>query len=112
MASPEDEVAEKKQNVQEFAGEAQSVESFMGFVHSAEEDGALDAKTKELMSLALGVTLRCEDCIVWHLDAAIAAGATEDEIVEALEIAVVMGGGPALMYATEAYETLQAFDLD
>ncbi|WP_229120985.1 carboxymuconolactone decarboxylase family protein [Halapricum desulfuricans] len=110
MTSPEDVVAEKKENVQAFAGEADSIESFMGFVHNAESGGALDAKTKELMSLALGVTLRCEDCIVWHLDAALEAGATEAEIVEALEIAVVMGGGPALMYATEAYETLQDFD--
>jgi len=110
MVSPEDAVAEKKQNVQSFAGEASSVESFLGFVHNAESDGALDAKTKELMSLALGVTLRCEDCIIWHLDAALEAGATEAEIIEALEIAVVMGGGPALMYATEAYETLQEFD--
>lgn len=110
MTSPKDAVAEKKESVQSFAGEASSVESFMGFVHSAESDGALDTKTKELMSLSLGVALRCEDCIVWHLDAALEAGATDDEIVEALEIAVVMGGGPALMYASEAYETLLAFD--
>jgi len=110
MTSPEDAVAEKKRNVQSFAGEASSVESFLGFVHDAESEGALDTKTKELMSLALGVTLRCEDCIIWHLDAALEAGATEAEIVEALEISVVMGGGPALMYATEAYETLQEFD--
>jgi len=110
MTSPQQAVAAKKESVQSFAGEASSVESFMGFVQGAESDGALDTKTKELMSLSLGVALRCEDCIVWHLDAALSAGATEGEIVEALEVAVVMGGGPALMYATEAYETLQDFE--
>ncbi len=109
MASPKEDVAEKKQNVQSFAGEADSVESFLGFVHSAEADGALDNKTKELMSLALGVNLRCGDCIAWHLDGALEAGATEAEVIEALEIAVVMGGGPALMYATRAYEALQEY---
>lgn len=109
MASPEQEVAEKKENVQAFAGEADSIQSFMGFVHDAESDGALDNKTKELMSLSLGVNLRCGDCIAWHLDAALEAGATEAEVIEALEIAVVMGGGPALMYATRAYEALQEY---
>jgi AhpD family alkylhydroperoxidase len=109
MASPKQEVAEKKENVQAFAGEADSIQSFMGFVHDAESDGALDNKTKELMSLSLGVNLRCGDCIAWHLDGALEAGATEEEVIEALEIAVVMGGGPALMYATQAYEALQEY---
>ncbi len=81
----------------------------MGFVQNAESDGALDVKTKELLSLSIGVALRCEDCILWHLDAALEAGASEDEIVETLAVAVVMGGGPALMYATEAHEALRAF---
>jgi len=107
MESPEAALKEKKGNVQEFAGSADNVGSFVEFVHAAEDDGALDTKTKELISLAIGVAVTCEDCVIWHLDGALEAGATREEVEEALTVAVVMGGGPALMYATTAHQALQ-----
>ncbi|WP_372913035.1 carboxymuconolactone decarboxylase family protein [Salinigranum sp.] len=90
--------------------EAPELEQFAGFIHSAEGTNVLDNKTKELMSLAIGVAVRCEHCILWHTDAALEAGATHDEVVDALKIAVVMGGGPAMTYAVDAYEVLCALE--
>lgn len=90
-------------------GDTPELEAFMGYVQSAEEPAALDAKTKELMSLAIGVVIRCEPCILWHTDGAVEAGATREEIADALKVAVVMGGGPALAYASEAYQVAAEF---
>jgi AhpD family alkylhydroperoxidase len=92
--------------------EAPELEQFAGFIHSAEATATIDHKTKELMSLAIGVAVRCDHCILWHTDAALEAGATHDEIVDTLKIAVVMGGGPAMTYAVDAYETLLALEAE
>ena len=65
-------------------------------VQAAMADGALDTKTKELMALAISVALRCEDCIAYHARAAVKHGATEDEVLESLGVAVELGGGPSV----------------
>lgn len=75
------------------------------------ENGALDVKTKELMALSIGVIKQCLDCIGFHVKAAIRAGATREEVAEAISVAIVMGGGPAMMYgakALDAYDQLSA----
>ena len=77
---------------------------------NASKDGVLDAKTKELIALAIGVCIRCDGCIAFHMHDAIKAGATHDEIVEALGVAVLMGGGPAMVYASEALQALKQFE--
>jgi len=109
----------RTQELDEFKGtlgdlveEAPELKQFSGFIESAEATTVLDHKTKELLSLAIGIVTRCDHCILWHTDAALEAGATHDEIVDALKIAVVMGGGPAMTYAVDAYETLQALEAE
>ena len=59
----------------------------------AVEPGALDAKTKELMALAISIAVRCEGCIAYHVHDAIQAGATRQELMETLGVALFMGGG-------------------
>lgn len=71
--------------------------------------GALDAKTKELMSLAIGIAVHCEGCIAYHVHDALEAGASRAEIVETIGVAIMMGGGPGLMYGCEALEALDQF---
>ena len=68
--------------------------------------GALDAKTKELIALAIGVATRCDDCIAFHAKAAAHLGATREEIMETLGMAIYMGAGPSVMYAAEALEAV------
>jgi AhpD family alkylhydroperoxidase len=67
----------------------------------------LDAKTKELISLAVAVSLRCDGCIASHTDAAKRAGATKEEIVEALGVAISINAGAALVYSARVVD---AFD--
>lgn len=83
--------------------------SFMAMHGAAGKSGALDAKTKELMALAISVVIRCQGCIGFHTHDAIQAGASKEEIMEALGVAIVMGGGPAVMYATHALEAYEQF---
>lgn len=75
-------------------------------------DGALDAKTKELMALAIGIAVRCDGCIAFHVHDALEAGASEDEIVDTIGVAIMMGGGPAVVYGSAALEALKQFQLD
>lgn len=75
----------------------------------AVEDGALSRKTKELMALAISVAVHCEGCIAYHAHDAIAAGATRQELLEAIGMAILMGGGPAAMYAVHALDAIAQF---
>ncbi len=75
----------------------------------AVEDGALSAKTKELMALAISISSRCEGCIAYHVHDAVKAGATRPELVETLGVAILMGGGPASMYAAHALDAIEQF---
>lgn len=71
--------------------------------------GALDTKTKQLIALGIGITARCEGCIAYHVHDAILAGATRAEILETMGISIMMGGGPAVVYACQALEALDQF---
>ncbi len=75
----------------------------------AVEAGALDAKTKQLMALSISVAVRCDGCIAFHTQDAIAAGATRAELLEAIGVAVMMGGGPASMHAAHALDAIDQF---
>ena len=65
-------------------------------------DGAISAKNKELIALAIGITQRCSGCIGFHVKALQKLGCSRAELEEMLAVCVYMGGGPALMYAAEA----------
>jgi AhpD family alkylhydroperoxidase len=66
--------------------------------------GKLDAKTRELISLAVAVSLRCDGCITVHTTEAIKAGATKEEIVEALGVAITVNAGAALVYSARVLD--------
>lgn len=83
------------------------MKAFAGMAQAAAKAGALDTKTKELIALAIGVAIRCDDCIAFHAKAAMEHGARREEVLETLGMAIYMGAGPAVMYASHAIE---AFD--
>jgi AhpD family alkylhydroperoxidase len=68
----------------------------------------LGEKTRQLISLAVAVTTRCDGCIVFHTEAALKAGATKEEISEALGVAVAMNAGAALIYSTRVLDAAGA----
>jgi AhpD family alkylhydroperoxidase len=70
--------------------------------------GSIDAKTKELIALAIGITQHCSGCIGFHVKALVKLGCSKQELEEMLGVCVYMGGGPALMYASEAIAAFES----
>ncbi|MCA9320682.1 MAG: carboxymuconolactone decarboxylase family protein [Planctomycetes bacterium] len=85
------------------------MKAFRDLHHAAAKAGALDVKTKELIALGIAVGARCDDCIAFHTHDAMKAGATRAEILETLGVAILMGGGPSMMYATHVLEAMSQF---
>lgn len=83
------------------------MKSFNELGRAATAPGVLDAKTKELIAMALSVAARCDPCIGFHAKALVKLGATRQELDETLGVTTYMGGGPSLMYAANA---IAAFD--
>ena len=75
----------------------------------AVEDGALSGKTKELMAVAISMAVHCEGCVACHVHAAVAAGATRPELLETIGVAILMGGGPASVYAAYTLDAMYQF---
>lgn len=86
------------------------VKRFFALDQDVYEDGALPKRTKELLGLVASTVLRCNDCIRHHLSEAIAAGATEAEIAEALGIALIVGGSITIPYLRHAFEHLESIE--
>ncbi len=81
-----------------------------GALHQASmKTGALDNKTKELIALGIAITARCEGCISAHVHAAMQAGAGKEEIAETVSVAILMGGGPAVVYGIAAMQAHSQF---
>jgi len=85
----------------------ETVRAFGGLATAASKDGSLSKKLKELMAVSISICLRCEGCIAYHTQAAIKAGASREEFVETVNVAIEMGGGPSTVYGAKA---LQAFE--
>jgi len=87
----------------------EAMKAFTGLAQAALTPKALDVKTKELIALGIAVAIRCDDCIGFHVKAALDQGATRAEVTETLAMAVYMGAGPAVMYATHALDAFEQF---
>ena len=87
-----------------------TMSAFAELHKSSMAEGALPAKTKELIAVGIAITIRCSGCIVAHVKDALRAGATADEIMETIGVAVMMGGGPSVVYGCEAMEVLKQFE--
>jgi AhpD family alkylhydroperoxidase len=82
-------------------------EAFLQMEEAAFSDGALPKKAKELIAVGISVTIDCESCMQWHIEQAAAAGATVREVLEAVEVGIEMGGGPATVSARFALEVME-----
>jgi AhpD family alkylhydroperoxidase len=85
-----------------YAGYAQLHNAAMG-------DGALPARTKELIALAIAVTRECDGCVVAHARGAARRGATAPEVAEAMGVAILMNGGPGTVWGPRAYAAFEEF---
>lgn len=82
------------------------MDTVFSMVQKTYRDGALSHASKELMALAIGIYGRCEPCMIHHTNAALEAGATREQVMETLEVAIQMGGGPSVAYGYKLVEIL------
>ena len=91
------------------AGIPDVMKGFSAIAQAALKANALDTKTKELLALAISVAVRCDPCIAFHAEAAVRQGASREEVLETVGLAVYMGAGPSAMYAAKALEAFDQF---
>ncbi|MEY4435967.1 MAG: hypothetical protein RL175_922 [Pseudomonadota bacterium] len=87
--------------------QSEAMQGFGQLARASMAEGAITAKNKELIALAIGITQHCSGCVGFHVKALRKLGCSREELEEMLTICVYMGGGPALMYSAEA---LKAWD--
>jgi AhpD family alkylhydroperoxidase len=82
------------------------IKRFFNLDTRAYEDGSLPARTKELLGLVASAVLRCNDCIDYHLIQCVEAGFTDEELYEALNVSLVVGGSIVIPHLRHAFETI------
>jgi AhpD family alkylhydroperoxidase len=85
-----------------------TVRGYTSLGGAGSKTGHLDAKTRELIALAVAISLRCDGCITVHSDAARKLGVTKEEIAEALGVAISVNAGAAIVYSTRALDAFAA----
>ncbi len=85
-----------------------TVRGYRGLSEAGAKTNLLGAKTRELIALAVAVTRQCDGCIVVHTDAAVKQGATREEIIEALGVAVTVNAGASLIFSARALDAFKA----
>ena len=105
----EQSIKNRKKLHNQFINNVKTYKSFLELEEKAFNDGAISKKTKELMALSISIVTKCEPCMEWHLDQALQAGATDEEIYETIDVAIEMGGGPAAAYARFVLNALEYF---
>jgi AhpD family alkylhydroperoxidase len=86
---------------------SRSYRAFLELEKAAYSDGALARKQKELIAVGISLIMDCESCLEWHIGKALEAGATEEQILEAIDVGIEMGGGPATVSSRFALKALE-----
>lgn len=95
-----------RKSIKAMGDRAASLSSFTALTIATVNEGELSTKVKELMAFSISVAIHCEECVVYHLRNALQAGASEKEVYEAADVAIMMGGGPAVVHAAKLVELL------
>jgi len=88
------------------AGATLVTKRFFGLDGKTYEDGALPAKTKELLGLVASMVLRCDDCIAYHIDQCVRAGVSDTELWESFDVALIVGGSIVIPHLRRGVEFL------
>lgn len=107
MSKRVDEFRKEREQLNEavLARENLNIKRFFGLDSAVYRDGALPAKTKELLGLVASLVLRCDDCITYHVIQARALGVTDAEFDEVMSIGLVVGGSITIPHLRRAYRT-------
>lgn len=88
--------------------DSKTYRAFVEMEKAAFSPGALGKKEKELIAIGISVRIDCESCMQWHIEQAASAGASYEEVLEAVEVGIEMGGGPATVSARFALKVMAA----
>lgn len=86
------------------------IKRFFNLDTNTYRDGALPSKTKELLGLVASCVLRCNDCIDYHLEQCAVTGSAKDEIIEALNVALIVGGSIVIPHLRHAVKTIELLE--
>ncbi len=86
------------------------IKRFFNLDHNTYQDGALPAQTKELLGLVASAVLRCNDCIDYHLEQCAKTGSTKEEIIDALNVALVVGGSIVIPHLRHSVSTIESLE--
>ena len=101
--------AQRKQgHMRLLALKSKTYKAFLEMERATYANGALSKKHKELVAVGISVAINCESCMQWHIEQAAEAGATRDEVLEAVEVAMEMGGGPTTVSARFALTVMDS----
>ena len=92
-----------------FSKKSKVYKSFVDIEQNTYKDGNLSKLQKELIAIGISVVTNCESCMEWHIKQALDDGATEDEILESIEVAIEMSGGPGTVAARFAMNVLDYY---
>ncbi len=105
-----EEISKKRKRAHEklISLKSKTYEAFLEMEKAAFSNGALPQQAKELIAVGISVVINCESCMQWHIEQATKAGASEQEVLEAIEVGIEMGGGPATVSARFALEVIES----
>lgn len=86
------------------------IKRYFNIDHNTYQDGALPAQTKELLGLVASAVLRCNDCIDYHLEQCAKTGSSKEEIIDALNVALVVGGSIVIPHLRHSVSTIEALE--
>jgi AhpD family alkylhydroperoxidase len=101
----------KRAHAQLLSLKSKVYEGFLAMEAATYRDGALPKKQKELIAVGISVVKNCESCMQWHIEQAATDGASFEELLEAVEVGIEMGGGPATVSARFALEVMESLGL-
>jgi len=110
MKTNEEKLSEIKELIKKLQNDLpEQIGAFNKFMMATEKSAVIDSKHRELINVALAISAQCEWCIALHVKGALGAGASKEEILEAAMQAVLMHGGPALMYMIPVEKAIEEF---
>jgi AhpD family alkylhydroperoxidase len=102
-------INDRKEAHQFFTDNSEVYRSFVEMELKTYTDGSLSKRIKELIAIGISIRINCESCIEWHIKQAVYSGASREEVIEAIEVGIEMGGGPATVTSRFALKVLDYY---
>ncbi len=102
-------ISDRKKAHQFYADNSSVYRSFVDMEQKTYRDGKLEKKYKELIAIGISVIINCESCLEWHIKQALDSGASKEQVIEAVEVGIEMGGGPATVSGRFAMKVLEYY---